>query len=176
VHAVGDERLAAGDAVLVASALGAGGDRGHVRARGRLGDRERAHRLAARDAGQVRSLLRVGPVAGEPRRRHVGVDEHAEGDAARAAAGHLLAEDDVREEVAVAAAVFGGESQAEEAELAEAAPERAGDLARLLPCVDVGRNLALDERADGPAEQRVLRGERPRRGHRPLTGRGRSPP
>jgi hypothetical protein len=49
--------------------------------------------------------------------------------------------------------------EAEEAELPAAGVELAGELARVLPFVDVRRDLALDEAGDGLAQLLVLRAE-----------------
>ena len=87
------------------------------------------------DAGQVPPLLRVGAVAGEPGRGHVGVDQHAERHAARAAARHLLAQHHAREEVAARRRRTRRELEAEQAQLAQPPPELARDPPRLLPGV-----------------------------------------
>jgi hypothetical protein len=64
-------------------------------------------------------------------------------------------------------AVLGLVLEAEEAELAAAVVELAGELACLLPLLDVGSDLVADEPADGLAELLVLLGEG--REQRPLT-------
>ena len=57
------------------------------------------------------------------------------------------------------AAIFLGELQPEEAELGAALVELAGEFARRLPLVDVGRDLLGDEAADGFAQLLVLLAE-----------------
>src|SRR5207245_1827119 len=121
-----------------------------------LGDAERADRLAPRDARQVLALLGVGAEAHEPGRRHVGVDEDAEGHAARAAARHLLAEHDAGEEVGPTPTVLRRELEAEETELAEALPQLAWDASRRLPLADARRDLLLDEGVDRDRKSRRL--------------------
>src|SRR5207249_10842142 len=113
-------------------------------------------RLAPGDARQVLALLGVGAEAHEPGRRHVGVDEDAEGHAARAAARHLLAEHDAGEEVGPTPTVLRRELEAEETELAEALPQLAWDASRRLPLADARRDLLLDEGVDRPSEHLVL--------------------
>ena len=87
------------------------------------------------------------------------------GDAAAAArAGELLDPDRVVDVVAALAAVLGLVLEAEEAELAAAGVELAGELARLLPLVDVRRDLLGDEAADRLAQLLVLLAEGRQRG------------
>jgi hypothetical protein len=69
--------------------------------------------------------------------------------------------------VSALAAVLGLELEAEEAEFAAAVVELARELARLLPLVDVRRDLVGDEAADGLAQRLVLLAEG--RQLRPLT-------
>jgi hypothetical protein len=61
--------------------------------------------------------------------------------------------------VAALAAVLGLVLEAEEAELAAAVVELAGELARLLPLVDVGSDLVGDEPASRLAQLLVLLAE-----------------
>ncbi len=74
-------------------------------------------------------------------------------------AGQLLDPDRVVQVGAALAAVLLGELQPEEAELGAAPVELAGEFARLLPLVDVGRDLLGDEAADGLAQLLVLLAE-----------------
>ena len=66
-----------------------------------------------------------------------------------------------------------GKSRPRKPELAETAPERLGDLARLFPGRHLGRHLPLHEAADALAEHLVLGGEWPA-GHRAWLARARS--
>src|SRR5262249_57222392 len=111
---------------------------------------------AACDPGEVFALLSVGAEAHEPGRRHVGVDQDAEGHAARAAARHLLAEHDAGEEVGAASTVLRRELEPEEAELAESAPQLAGNASRRLPLRDARGDLLLDDSGDPPSDHLVL--------------------
>ena len=65
--------------------------------------------------------------------------------------------------VAALAAVLLGELEAEEAELGAAREQLARELARLLPLVDVGRDLLGDEAPHRLAQLLVLVGERRQR-------------
>ena len=91
----------------------------------------------------------------------------AGGDAAGAAgAGQLLDPDRVVQVGAALAAELLGELEAEEAELGAAGVELAGEFARRLPLVDVGRDLLDDEAADRLAQLLVLLAEWRQRGAR----------
>jgi hypothetical protein len=83
------------------------------------------------------------------------------GDPARAArARELFDPDRVVDARAALAAVFLGELEAEEPELAAAGEQLAGKLARVLPLVDVGGNLVADETPHRLPQLLVLLGER----------------
>src|SRR5262249_10082583 len=71
---------------------------------------------------------------------------------------HLLGQDDGREVVATLSAVLRRVAQAEEAELAEPPHDRVGER-RLLPLLEVGHDLPLQEAADVEAEVLVRVGE-----------------
>jgi hypothetical protein len=79
--------------------------------------------------------------------------------AAPSRTGELLDPDGVVHVVAALAAVLGLVFEAEEAELAAAVVELAGELARLLPSLDVRRDLLTDEAADGFPQLLVLLAE-----------------
>jgi hypothetical protein len=88
----------------------------------------------------------------------VGVE--AGGDAAGAAAARQLLDPDRVVQVGTAlAAELLGELEAEEAELGAAPVELAGEFARRLPLVDVGRDLLDDEATDRLAQLLVLLAE-----------------
>jgi hypothetical protein len=72
----------------------------------------------------------------------------------------LLDPDGVVDVVPALAAVLGLVLEAEEAELPAAVVELAGELARLLPLVDVRSDLLADEAADRLAQLLVLLAER----------------
>jgi hypothetical protein len=86
-------------------------------------------------------------------------------DAARGAGRRqLLGPDGVVNAVAALAAELGRVLEAEEAELAGAAVERARELARPLPFVEVGDDLGPDPTGDRLAKLGVLGAERRNRG------------
>src|SRR5439155_15110769 len=120
------------------------------------GDPQRADRLATHDTREVLALLRLAAVARQPGRGHVRVHEDAERDASRAAARHLLSQDDAREEIAAAAPIVDGELEPEESQVAQPPPERSRDLPRRLPVRHLRRDLLLDEGADGAPQHLVL--------------------
>jgi hypothetical protein len=88
--------------------------------------------------------------------------------AAAARVRELLDPDRVVDVVAALTAVLGLVLEAEEAELAAAVVELAGELARVLPLIDVGGDLLADEIPDRLTELLVLLAER--RERRSLTG------
>ena len=135
---------------------GARRDAGHVRARAGLGDRERADRLAADDSRQVPGLLLVGAKVGQPRGRHVGVDDDAERDAAGPASGQLLRQHHGHPEVGAPAAVLLGVFHSQEAQLSESAKQLARNPLAVLPFVDVRDDLCFDEAPNRRAEEPVL--------------------
>ena len=116
--AVGDEELRAADEVLVPAARRDRTDRLHVRPGVRLGQREAAARLAAREAGQEARALRLGPVVEHDQRGHrVAVDDARQ---RHPAAAELLDDPRVRPDVQAEAAVCRRHQRAEQTELAHA--------------------------------------------------------
>jgi hypothetical protein len=75
---------------------------------------------------------------------------------APARAGHLLAEDGGGEHVGARAAVLLVVLHPEEAQRAHPGPDGLGDLAGLLPLLDVGLDLLLDERPHRLPEHLVV--------------------
>jgi hypothetical protein len=90
------------------------------------------------------------------RRGHVRVDAERHGEGGAAGARRFLAEHGRGEEVGAAAAVLLVVLDAEEAERPHAGPDRLGDLPGLLPFLDMGLYLLLDEGAHRLAEHVVL--------------------
>jgi hypothetical protein len=88
--------------------------------------------------------------------------------AARPGGGELLRPDRVVDVIASLAAELHRVLEAEEAELGGALEQLAGELARLLPGVEVGRDLLSHPPADGLPKLLVLVGEG--RQERPLAG------
>src|SRR5262252_7932791 len=156
VHAVRDEDLAAREEIAIALLHRAGGEVRHVRPRAGLRDAEGTHDLALDDSRQVAALLRLVAEARQPWRGHIGVHEHAESDAAGAAARHLLAQHNARKEVTACPAVVHGELEAEEPQLAQAPPERLRNLSRDFPLVDVRHDLLLYEGAHALPQHLML--------------------
>ena len=73
-----------------------------------------------------------------------------------AAAGQLFRKNDGHREVSIGPAVFGGVLYPEQPQLTHTAKERSGNLALLLPFVDVRGDLFLDETPYGAPKKRVL--------------------
>ena len=116
----------------------------------RLGDPQRADLLAGDPGDQPALLLLLGAEVEDRRHRDRGVGVEPGGDAAgAAAAGQLLDPDRVVQVGAALAAQLLGELQPEEAELGAAPVELTGEFPRLLPPVDVRRDLLGDEARDG---------------------------
>ncbi|MNY11089.1 hypothetical protein D3C86_1440980 [compost metagenome] len=153
-EAVADEGLAAVDDVLVALAHGGRAQRLHVGAAAGLGDGHGQDLLAGADAGQPLLLLLVGAQARDVGRHDVRVQP--ERGAAHAGVGQLFSHDGRVTEVAAAAAVLGGQRDAQQAFLAGLAPDLARDHAGLVPCFLVGHAFALHEAAHRGAELFVI--------------------
>ena len=159
--AVGDEGLGSVDEVAAVDPLRGGGDAGDIGAGSRLGDAEGADLLAGDPRDQPALLLLVGAEVEDRRHRDRNVGVEPGGDAAGAAgAGQLLDPDRVVQVGAALAAVLLGELEAEETELGAAPVELTGEFPRLLPLVDVRRDLLADEAADGLPQLLVLLAER----------------
>ena len=80
------------------------------------------------------------------------MDDHAERNAPRAAAGHLLGQHHRHPEVRASSSELGRVLHPQEAELAQLTEQAAGNLAPLLPVVDVWDDLFFHETADRRAE------------------------
>ena len=153
--AVGDERLAAVEDVVVALVDGGGADALEVGAGARLGHRDRGDLLAAGQVGEPALLLLVVRAGDEVGHDHV--VEQRERRAVDAAVGHLLADHHVVAEVGRApAAVLLVELEAEQSLRAGLGPDLAVDDPVLLPLVVVGDDLLVEEGADRVAEGLVL--------------------
>src|SRR6185295_15711762 len=154
--AVGDVCLRTVDDVVVPVAPGGGAQAGHIGAGVGLGDAQGADLLALDGGGEEAALL---VVAAEQVHGAGGDDElggQAGGDAPGAAAAQLLEEDGLEEEAGVAAAPDLRVLQAQEAQLAEAEVELAGELAGLLPRAGVRAQLLVHDGPDRAAERLVL--------------------
>jgi hypothetical protein len=123
---------------------------------------------------QARLLLRRARVV-QVRRRHVGVHEHRDREAAVGRAAEFLGEHDGRQRVEIAAAVIRIEADAEQAQLAHVPEDITRHEALRFPGVGVRQHAVRDESADGVAQQLVVVGEEGiagRRVHRWLRGVG----
>ena len=156
VNAVGDERLRAVEhpaAVLLLD--GAGLDALQVAAGAGLGHGDRGDSSPEQNPGSHRCFC-----SSVRQPQQVGRDDvvlQREAQPAVAAGRGLLGDDDVVAEVGIAAAaVLLGHGHAEEALLARLQPHAAVDDLVLLPLLVEGRDVALEERAVGLAEQVVL--------------------
>ena len=134
-------------------------DAGDVRARARLGDRDRGDRPARRDPRHPARLLRRAPGVVQMRARHVGVDEDGDDEAAEGRLRQRFGEDQVGERVGAGAAVLLGVHQAEQAGVAELSQHLARRHAGVLPGERMRLDLARDEARDLLAQQLVLGGE-----------------
>jgi hypothetical protein len=121
-----------------------------------LGDGDRGEHLAGNNAGQVSPLLCVAARTGEVRRRHVGVNEDGDGEAAEARMGELLGEDRRREGIGAAATVFDRVPDPEEAKLSHAPQHVSRNFTALLPRLAVRPHDLVDEAAHLGAQQLVL--------------------
>jgi hypothetical protein len=158
--AIGDEGLGAVDDVATVDFARRRPDRGYVRAGAGLGDPEGSDQLALDPGDQPALLLLLGAELPDRRRGDLGMRSQTRGYAAAAPrTRQLLDPDRIVDVVASLAAVLGLVFEAEEAELAAAVVELAGELARLLPSLDVRRDLLTDEAADGFPQLLVLLAE-----------------
>lgn len=140
---VGDEALGAVDDVVVAVGRGARLQRGRVRPRVRLGQRERNDELAAGDARQVRGLLRLGAVHQDALRpdADVGAEHRAEGERRMAEVVHHLA---LLRHRQADAAVRLGDRQAEQPHVFHGRDDAGGHLVFLFEDV-LGRDQPLPD-------------------------------
>src|SRR5262245_5969068 len=148
VRAVGDERLRAVDDVVLALAARRCLDRLQVRARPRLGHRDRGDALAASEARQPLALLFLGAV-GEDVVRDGALDPAAE---VHARARELLQHHRLVREAAAAAAVLLGEVGEQDPRTPRARPRAAVGTARLAPARLLRDEFLLDELAHGVAK------------------------
>ncbi len=157
VDAVGDERLGAVDDVVVTLAHGPGGDAGQVGAGAGLGHRDGGDGLAGHHAGEPAALLVVVGELGEVRRDHVGLQGRAEERRRDADGLGLLGEDRVEPEVRGAvSAVLLVDVEPEGPELAEPEEQLARDDPGVAPRLEVGHDVALEQRSDAGAVGLVL--------------------
>ena len=155
VDAVGDEGLRAVEHPVVALLDRAGLDALQVAAGAGLRHRDRRDEFAGAEPRQPALLLLLGGQPQQVRRDDVVLQREAE--AAVAARGGLLGDDHVVAEVGVAAAaVLLRHRHAEKALLAGLQPDAAVDDLVLLPLLVERRDVALEERAVGLAEQLVF--------------------
>ena len=154
-QAVGDEGLAAVDAVAAVPEFCARAHALQVRARAGLGHGDGAHQLAACHGGQVLALLRLGAVV-EQVVGHDGM--HGVAHAREGAARHLLVDHGLVAEVAAAAAVFLGDVGAQQAQLAGAAPDGMAHVAALACGLVLGLHFGFQKAHGGGAQAFQLGG------------------
>ncbi len=168
---VGDEELPPVDHPAVTVAHGSGRDVGDVRARVGLGDRDRPDLVAGdRRAEPLLAQLVTAELA-EGRCAHVGLHRDRHRQPAAPTPGELLDEDQAGREIAAGPAPLLRVVQAEEPELTTAAEHVVGEVAGLLPLVDVGAELLVHVAPNGFAQLVVLRGEDRVGGHSRHSGR-----
>ena len=154
VAGVGDPHLGAADDVVVTVAPRRGRDALQVGARARLGERDRGAPLPRRELRQVALLLLLGAVAGDHPAGHRVAAEDA-GDA-HPAARDLLEGQRERHGVRLEPAVGLGHGEPEEPEPAHALDDLGRVAALVLPVARDRHDLAVDERAQGVAEEPLL--------------------
>ncbi len=160
-HAVGDERLRPVDDVSARDLARGRPDVGDVRAGARLRDPERPDQLAPDPGHDPAPALLLGAEVEHRRHRDLGVGvEPRRHPAGATRARELLDPDRFVDVGAALPAVLLRELEPQEAKLPTAVEQLARELARLLPCLDVGRDLVGDEAADALSELLVLIGER----------------
>ena len=163
--AVGDERLRAADHIATRNLAGECADAGDVRPRAGLGDPKRPDQLPLDPRHDPAPALLLAAEIEHRRHRNRGVGVQPRGDATRApGVRQLLDPDGVVDTGPTLAAVFLGELQPQEAQLAAAGEQPARELARRLPLVDVRRDLLANEATYGLAQLVVLLRERRQRG------------
>jgi hypothetical protein len=158
--AVGDEGLGAVDDVTPVDLARRGPERGDVGTGARLRDAERSDLLALDAGNEPALLLLLGAELPDRRSGDLGVCPDPGGDPATAPGpGELFEPDSVVDVVAALPAVLDLVLEAEEAKFAAPGIELAWELARLLPLVNVRRDLRADEAADRLAQLLMLRRE-----------------
>ena len=141
-----------------AVALGLRDERAGVRARARLGQRERADRLAARERRHEARALLVG--AEREQRQRAGGRVHRDRDAdARVRARQLLEREDVREEVGPRPAVLLRHAHAQQPELGQLREQLAREAVRPVPLRRVRRDLGGRELARQRLDLALIRRE-----------------
>ena len=132
--------------------------RAGVRARARLGERERADRLAARERRHEPLPLLVGAERDDRERRGARVhrDSHPH---ARVGARELLEHEDVRDEVGACSAELLGHADAHQAELAELREELPREAVLPVPVRGVRRDLGVGDLAGERLDLPLLVGQ-----------------
>ncbi len=158
--AVGGPHLAAVDNVVAADTACRGLERGDVRSGADLRDAQASDIIAGDRRRQELTAQLVAPVAGQCRRRHVGLN--ADGHRHRTAmdVAEFLGHHQGVGVVEPHAAEFGGLVDAEQAGAAQLLEDLVGwEDAVLFPLVDVRIDVLVDDRAQGAADLGVFLGE-----------------
>jgi hypothetical protein len=129
-----------------------------LRPRVGFGECERGDLLASDGGYEPSPLLLLGPELENGRRRHLRLNRHRHTETARAGPRHLLREHHSREVIASLAAILRRVPQAEKPELAHPPEDRVRE-GILLPLLEVGLDLLLQELADVQPELLVGVGE-----------------
>ena len=142
--AVGDELLRAGDAPAVSVRDGRRPQRAGVGARSRLGEREGADLLAARERRHEPLALLLGAEREDRQRAGARVHRHRDADAG-VGARELLEHEDVGEEVGARAAELRGHADAQQPQLGELRVELRREAVLAVPGGGVRLDLGLRE-------------------------------
>ena len=156
MDAVGDEHLGAVEHIAVAIPARGGPDALHIRARARLGDADRDDFLAGDDVRHEAVLQRLRTAVEQMHRRHVGMNQHRDGDAGKRRSAQLFGQHHRRQRIQIGAAIFRRITDAEKAEFAHPAQHLARHHAFLFPGRRVRLDLLIDEAPDLGAQQFVL--------------------
>ena len=158
VAAVRAPLLRAGEPPAVAVGHGRRPERPRVGARARLGERERADRLAAGERRHEAGLLLVRPEGHDREGRRARVDGHGHADT-RVGARELLEHEHVRDEVGPGAAELLGDAHAHQPDLSEGREELAREAVLPVPVGRVRPDLGIGDVARERLDLALLRGQ-----------------
>jgi hypothetical protein len=159
MHAVGNEHLGAVEHIVITITLGGGAHALQVRASIGFGHGDSCDLAARNEVGHVFVDLCFCASMEEMRRGHIGVHEYRDGKAAVGAAPQFLCQDDSRERIELAAAVFGAVFNAEQAKVAHFFEHVARHFAGFFPCICKREYALSNKAADGVTKHFVIGGE-----------------
>jgi hypothetical protein len=157
-HARGDEQLGAVDDVVPAVADGGGADARDVRSGAGLGDPQRADLLPGERRPREPVDQRLVPGGDDVGERDPVRDQGGDHAARPARLDDLLGDDQRVEQPPAGPAGLLGEAGPEQPRLGGPGVQGPGQLARVLPVGEEGRDLPRGEVADEAAQRRPLRG------------------